>query len=69
MYAWCTEFPEDASSYVQQMWDHLLAPVTEAVTRLPVHSQMQVLTAVLTSLCGAWTAAFLKDKVKFRLVY
>lgn len=60
------EFPEDPSSYVQHMWDDLLAPVMEGVTRLPVTGQLDVLTAVVTSVCGAWTAVFLKEKVKFR---
>nr|KAG5705132.1 hypothetical protein BaRGS_030849 [Batillaria attramentaria] len=61
------EFPEDASSYVHQMWDYLLYPVTEGVVKLPVKSQLTVLTATVNGLCGAWMAAFLKDKTKFSL--
>ena len=61
-----SEFPDDPSSYVQHMWDDLLAPVTEGVTRLPTTAQLDVLTAVVTSLCDTWTAAFLKEKNKFR---
>lgn len=48
------------------MWDELLAPVMEGVTRLPILSQLQVLTAVVTSVCGAWTSVFLKEKTRFR---
>ena len=61
-----SEFPEDASSYVRHMWDELLAPVMEGVTRLPILSQLQVLTAVVTSVCSAWTSVFLKEKTRFR---
>lgn len=61
------EFPEDASSYVQQMWDYLLYPVTEGVAKLPGDSQLAVLTATINALCGAWTTAFLKEKTKFSL--
>lgn len=59
------EFPEDCSSYIQQMWDGLLAPVTEGVAKLPMLSQMEVLTTVVTMVCGSWTTALLKEKTKF----
>lgn len=61
------EFPEDASSYVQQMWDYLLCPVTEGVAKLPVNSQLTVLTSSINGLCGAWITSFLKEKTKFSL--
>ncbi|XP_076439675.1 uncharacterized protein LOC143279511 [Babylonia areolata] len=61
------EFPEDASGYVQQMWEQLMCPVVEGVTKLPDTCQLEVLTAVVTSISGAWTSLLLKDKVKFSL--
>ncbi|KAK7109591.1 uncharacterized protein [Littorina saxatilis] len=61
------EFPEDPNSYVGQLWESLLAPVMEGVVRLPVSGQLEVLTAVITSVCTAWTAAFLREKTKFSL--
>jgi hypothetical protein len=64
----CLEFAEDCSSYVQQLWDGLLVPVTEGVGKLPMACQLDVLTKVLTALCGAWTTAFLREKTRFRLV-
>lgn len=60
------EFPEDASSYVLQVWENVLQPVMEGISKLPVVLQLTVLTAAITALSGAWTSLFLKDKIKFR---
>ncbi|XP_005092228.1 uncharacterized protein LOC101846194 isoform X2 [Aplysia californica] len=68
---WKRKIPPDdqaeANQYTVDILDNLLSPVVRGINYLSAASQISIISMVTVSLCNAWIACILKEKIRFSL--
>ena len=60
------DLPTDYNVYIEHVLETVLEPVLEGVNKLKLTTQLGVVSMATVSICDAWIAFIMKEKIKFR---